>query len=49
MHPPGPMLESDFGRIQIFFITLTLLLLFTAWQFARWMIELDNKRGKIVS
>ena len=49
MHPPGPMLESDFGRIQVFFIILTLLLLFTAWQFARWMIELDKKRGKVVS
>ena len=23
MHPPGPMLESDFGRIQIFFYILT--------------------------
>ena len=49
MHPPGPMLESDFGRIQVFFATLTLLLLFTAWQFARWMMELDQKRGKVVS
>jgi hypothetical protein len=49
MHPPGPMLESDFGRIQVFFTTLTLLLIFTAWQFARWMMELDNKRGKGIS
>jgi hypothetical protein len=48
MHPPGPMLESDFGRIQVFFIILTLLLLFTAWQFARWMMALDNKRQKEV-
>jgi hypothetical protein len=46
MHPPGPMLESDFGRIQIFFYTLTLLLLFTAWQFTRWMMELDRNRRK---
>jgi hypothetical protein len=46
MHPPGPMLESDFGRIQVFFATLTLLLLFTAWQFTRWVKELDHKRGK---
>jgi hypothetical protein len=44
MHPPGPMLESDFGRIQIFFYTLTLLLFFTAWQFSRWMRELDVRR-----
>jgi hypothetical protein len=36
MHPPGPMLESEFGRIQIFFIGLTLLTLFAAWQIARW-------------
>jgi hypothetical protein len=35
MHPPGPMLESDFGRIQIYFYALTLLLSFTAWQVAR--------------
>ena len=46
MHPPGPILESDFGRIQIFFYTLTLLLIFTAWQFARWMWELDARRRK---
>lgn len=43
MHPPGPMLESDFGRIQIFFYTLTLLLFFTAWQVARWFHHIDNK------
>ena len=49
MHPPGPMLESDFGRIQVFFAILTLLLLFTAWQFARWMMQLDNKIQKGVS
>jgi hypothetical protein len=35
MHPPGPMLESDFGRIQIFFSVLTLILLFAVWQVAR--------------
>jgi len=46
MHPPGPMLESDFGRIQVFFYALTLLLLFTAWQFARWMCAVDNRRRK---
>jgi len=46
MHPPGPMLESDFGRIQVFFYALTLLLLFTAWQFARWMRAVDNRRRK---
>jgi hypothetical protein len=42
MHPPGPMLESDFGRIQVFFFTLTLLLFFTAWQFTRWMRSFEE-------
>ena len=46
MHPPGPMLESDFGRIQIFFYSLTLLLFFTAWQFARWVRQVDEGRQK---
>jgi hypothetical protein len=44
MHPPGPMLESDFGLIQVFFATLTMLLLLTAFQFTRWMMELGYKR-----
>jgi len=44
MHPPGPMLESDFGRIQIFFYILTLLLFFTAWQIARWFHNFDTKK-----
>lgn len=43
MHPPGPMLESEFGRIQIFFYTLTLLLLFTAWQVTRFLHKIDTK------
>jgi hypothetical protein len=43
MHPPGPMLESDFGRIQIFFYVLTLMLFFTAWQFARWMRKVEDR------
>ena len=46
MHPPGPMLESDFGRIQVFFYSLTLLLSFTAWQFARWIQQVENKKMK---
>jgi hypothetical protein len=49
MHPPGPMFESDFGRIQVFFYALTLLLLFTAWQFARWIRAVDNRRRKDAS
>lgn len=42
MHPTGPMLESDFGRIQIFFYSLTLLLFFTAWQLTRWLQNIDS-------
>ena len=40
MHPPGPMLESDAWRIQLFFGGLTILSLLAAWQMARlWMIR----------
>jgi hypothetical protein len=42
MHPPGPMLESEFGRIQIFFVLLTLLLLFSAWQIARLFHKMET-------
>jgi len=41
MHPPGPMLESDFGRIQVFFLVLTLLLFSAAWQVARLFHKLE--------
>jgi hypothetical protein len=44
MHPPGPMLDSEFGRIQIFFIILSGLLLFAAWQVARWLHNLDTRQ-----
>ncbi len=43
MHPPGPMLESEFGRIQIFFAGLTLLMLLAAWQLARWFHHLETR------
>jgi hypothetical protein len=46
MHPPGPMLDSEFGRIQIFFIVLSGLLLFAAWQVARWFQLLEGRRVK---
>jgi hypothetical protein len=46
MHPPGPMLESDFGRIQIFFLTLNGLLIFAAWQVARWFYQLEGDKAK---
>lgn len=42
MHPPAPMLESDFGRIQFFFAGLTVLSLLAAWQVARWFISLES-------
>jgi hypothetical protein len=42
MHPPGPMVESTFGRIQIFFLALTLLLVFAAWQVARWFRKAEG-------
>jgi hypothetical protein len=42
MHPPGPMLESEFGRIQIFFMILTGLLIFAAWQVTRLFKNLEK-------
>jgi hypothetical protein len=42
MHPPRPMLESDFGRIQIFFIILAGLLFLVAWQVTRLFKSLEN-------
>jgi len=47
MHPPGPMLESDFGRIQVFFIVLTLLLFSTAWQVARLFHKLELRDREV--
>ena len=46
MHPPGPMVESEFGRIQLFFGGLTLLTILAAWQVARWFntLERSNER-----
>ncbi|MFN2151605.1 MAG: hypothetical protein ACK2T5_08420 [Anaerolineales bacterium] len=48
MHPPGPMIESEFGRIQIYFIMLIGLLLFAAWQVTRifWKFESDKIQAK---
>jgi hypothetical protein len=44
MHPPGPMLESEFGRIQIFFLILNGLLIFAAWQVARLCFQLESRK-----
>lgn len=41
MHPPSPMLDSDAGRIQLYFATLVALTLLAAWQVARWWRRLD--------
>jgi hypothetical protein len=43
MHPPSPMLDSNAWRIQLFFGGLTLLLLITAWQVARWFRSLEGR------
>lgn len=45
MHPPGPMLESEFGQIQIFFLILSGLLFFAAWQVARWFFQRELTSG----
>jgi hypothetical protein len=42
MHPPSPMLESNAWRIQVFFGGLTLLVLFTSLQVARWFRSLGH-------
>lgn len=42
MHPPGPMVESEFGRIQLFFGGLTLLTILAAWKVARWFKSLEQ-------
>lgn len=39
MHPPSPILNSEAPRIQIFYITLLILMLLTAWQVARWLYQ----------
>ena len=46
MHPPGPMLESEFGRIQIFFLIINGLLIFAAWQVARLFFQLESRKMK---
>ena len=35
MHPPSPILSSEFGRIQLFFALLFALTVLAAWQVAR--------------
>ena len=47
MHPPGPMVESDFGRIQLFFGALTALLIFAAFQVARLFRNLSADQRKM--
>ncbi len=42
MHPASPILNSEAWRIQVFFFGLVLLILFAAWQIARWWYKLES-------
>lgn len=42
MHPPSPILDSEAWRIQVFFGGLTILVLASAWQIARWFKSLER-------
>lgn len=42
MHPASPILSSDSWRIQIFFAGLLSLTLLAAFQFARWLFQLER-------
>ncbi len=44
MHPASPILNSGAWRIQAFFFGLMLLILFAAWQIARWWYKLESDR-----
>jgi uncharacterized membrane protein len=44
MHPASPILNSEAWRIQAFFFGLVLLILFAAWQIARWWYKLESDR-----
>jgi hypothetical protein len=43
MHPPNPLQSDSAWRIQLFFAILTLLLLYTSWQFSRWFLSLERE------
>lgn len=42
MHPPSPILTSDSWRIQVFFAGLLILTLLAAFQFTRWLFQLER-------
>lgn len=44
MHPPSPILNSDAGSIQLFFLGLTLLVLLLAGQVSRWCYLSDSRK-----
>jgi hypothetical protein len=44
LHPSSPILSSEAWRIQVFFFGLVLLVLFAAWQIARWWYKLESDR-----
>jgi hypothetical protein len=44
MHPTSPILNSESWHIQVFFFSLMMLILFAAWQVARWWVKLESDR-----
>jgi hypothetical protein len=46
MHPASPILNSDAIRIQVYFFGLMLLILFAAWQIARWWYRFESGRAQ---
>lgn len=43
MHPPSPMLQSDFSIIQLYFGGLVLLMIAAAWQITRWLYRFETR------
>lgn len=43
MHPPSPMLQSDFSIIQLYFGGLVLLMIVAAWQITRWLYHFETQ------
>jgi hypothetical protein len=49
MHPPAPMLQSDFSLIQVYFGGLFILMILAAWQITRWLCRLETHPVKVHS
>jgi hypothetical protein len=43
MHPPSPMLQSNFSVIQMYFAALVVLMILSAWQITRWLCHLETQ------